>query len=90
MRLIGNLYWNGEHAVRLISNLFRYRHERDIAKLTERLISGYRSATEQMHEATRKMDATLDYVKIEREEVLNRLHEMELEINALKKAVSRR
>lgn len=76
--------------MRLLRNLGRSRWEREISDLAERLVEDYKCAVAQMNDATREMRAALAYITTEREEVLDRLHKMELQISALKLAVKRR
>ena len=56
----------------------------------ERLMTNYEQAITGLQEATREMDAVRLYVISEREELLNKIHKLELEVHALKIAVKRR
>lgn len=49
----------------------------------------YTKAIAQLKEATQAMDASRDYIIAEREELLDRLHRLEMEVYAIKIAVRR-
>jgi len=53
-------------------------------------MTNYEQAITGLQEATREMDAVRLYVISEREELLNKIHKLELEVHALKIAVKRR
>jgi hypothetical protein len=72
--------------VRLLRSLWPSRRSIEL----DLLIADYKHVTDRLREATREMEAVLAYIKTEREEVLDRLHKLELQISALKVAVKRR
>jgi hypothetical protein len=72
--------------VRLLGSLWPSRRSIEL----DLLIADYKQVTARLREATREMEAALAYITTEREEVLDRLHKMELQISALKLAVKRR
>lgn len=72
--------------MRLLRSLWPSRRSIEL----DLLIADYKQVTDRLREATREMEAVLAYIKTEREEVLDRLHKLELQISALKVAVKRR